>query len=68
MYYLQVAIISTSVVMPILAGLAVAARFQARRVKSLGFEADDWTTLLALVCPNNHEPQHLLVTDRCRLS
>jgi hypothetical protein len=49
MYYLQVAMITTSVVMPCIAALAVTARFQARRVKRMQFGADDWTILLALV-------------------
>lgn len=49
MYYLQVAIITTSVVMPCMAALAVTARFQARRVKRMQFAADDWTILVALV-------------------
>lgn len=49
MYYLQRNMIIVSVVLPILAAIATAARFQARRIKRLPLKADDWFILLAMV-------------------
>ena len=50
MYYLQVAMIVTSIVLPLLAIAAVAGRFSARNSKNLAIGADDWTILVASVC------------------
>lgn len=38
---------------PIIAIVAVALRFQARRIKGQRWEVDDWTILIALVCHPN---------------
>ena len=57
MYYLQVAMIATSTVLPALAALAVGARFQARRIKNLPLKADDWIILLALVRPPKRQSE-----------
>ena len=42
----------------IVATVSVVLRFQARRIKRLPFEADDWTILIALV------GSHALTNDR----
>ena len=70
MYYLQVAIIATSTVLPALAVLVVGARFQARRIKNLPFKADDWIILLAVVRYSKRQGSGMLIsTDSyyCRL-
>ena len=50
MYYLQRTMIVVNIVLPIIAALAVAARFQARRIKKLPIKADDWVIVMAMVC------------------
>ena len=50
MYYLQRTIIVVSIVLPIIAALAVGARFKARRIKNLPIKADEWVIVVALVC------------------
>lgn len=49
MFYMQRTILVVSVVLPMVAALAVAARFQARRIKNLPIKADEWLIVVALV-------------------
>lgn len=42
-------ILAVSIAFPLLAALFVALRFVARRLKGISPQADDWTTLIALV-------------------
>ena len=42
-------ILALGILFPVIAILAVALRFHARRLKKLRLEADDWTILAALV-------------------
>ena len=41
--------LALGITFPVVATLAVAFRFQARKMKRLRYEADDWTILVALV-------------------
>ena len=48
-----------SIAFPIIATASVIFRFEARRIKRLKLEADDWTVLVALVnlaCPATKSP------------
>ena len=49
MFYYQNTIVVIDILFPLLAVLAVIARFSARRITKLRFGADDWLILAALV-------------------
>ena len=46
----RLTILILSIVFPIIAFVAVILRFEARRIKRLRLEADDWTIVVTLVC------------------
>lgn len=50
-HYDDSVILELSIIFPIIAIASVIFRFEARRIKRLKLEADDWTVLAALVKP-----------------
>lgn len=62
------ALLGLSIALPIIATASVIFRFEARRIKRLKLEADDWTVLAALVdlcVPCNENAMPLADADRC---
>ena len=61
-------VLGLSIALPIIATASVIFRFEARRIKRLKLEADDWTVLAALVnlcVPCNEVAMPLADADRC---
>ena len=67
-HYNDSVILGLGIAFPIIATASVIFRFEARRIKRLKLEADDWTILAALVnlcVPCNEVAMPLADADRC---